>query len=248
MQARGTLSADEQQEGVECSGDNAAQGGAAGGSGSSSGSACASDAQLVSSGQQSVTADQAKVASDEASVPAAERTLASDEAAVASASAQATVYGPNSAFTSFRRSARSCAAGRAYSPSMAIRRCCLYGSTAATRAFVAGMSPGADVGELNANLDALGYGHGLTGDAFTPATAAAIRQLQAAHREFASGQLLVGSVEFAPGPIRVTSLTSTVVVGAAVVAGPVLTATGTARQVQIQLDPALRVRSEPATR
>ena len=116
----------------------------------------------------------------------------------------------------------------------------LYGSTDATRAFTAGMSPGADVAELNANLDALGYGHGLTGDAFTPATAAAIRRLQVAHGENATGQLLVGSVVFEPGPIRVTSLESTVAVGAAVTAGPVLSATGTARQVQIQLDPALQ--------
>ena len=239
LQARGTLTADEQQEGVECTGDNAAQGGAAGGAGSGSGSACATDAQMVSSGQQSVTADQAKVASDEAAVPAAEHTLASDEAAVASASAQATVYGPNSAFTSIPSVGEVVRRGQSVFAIDGDPALLLYGSTAATRAFVAGMSPGADVAELNANLDALGYGHGLTGDAFTSATAAAIRALQAAHSEFASGELLIGSVEFAPGPIRVTSLTSTVVVGAAVVAGPVLTATGTARQVQIQLDPAL---------
>jgi hypothetical protein len=102
------------------------------------------------------------------------------------------------------------------------------------------MSPGADVGELNENLDALGYGQGLTGDAFTSATAAAIRRLQVAHSEYASGQLLIGSVVFAPGPIRVTSLESTVAVGAAVSAGPVLTGSGTALEVQIQLDPALQ--------
>jgi peptidoglycan hydrolase-like protein with peptidoglycan-binding domain len=101
------------------------------------------------------------------------------------------------------------------------------------------MSPGSDVAELNANLDALGYARGLTGDAFTPATAAAIRRLQAAHDEYASGQLLVGSVVFEPGTIRVTSLPPTVAVGAAVTPGLVLSATGTALQVDIQLDPAL---------
>ena len=39
----------------------------------------------------------------------------------------------------------------------------LYGSAVATRAFAVGMSPGADVAALNANLDALGYAHGLRG-------------------------------------------------------------------------------------
>jgi hypothetical protein len=121
----------------------------------------------------------------------------------------------------------------------------MYGTTNATRAFTAGMSPGADVAELNANLDALGYGHGLTGDTFTSATAAAIRQLQAAHSEYPTGQLLVGAVVFEPGPIRVTSLETGVAVGAAVMAGPVLTASGTSLQVQIQLDPALEGQVRP---
>ena len=57
----------------------------------------------------------------------------------------------------------------------------LYGSVLPTRAFIAGMSAGSDVAELNANLDALGYGQGLTGEAFTAATAAAIRAFQSAH-------------------------------------------------------------------
>jgi len=240
-QARATLAADQQQEGIECSGDNAAQNGAAGGTGSGGGSgACASDAQLVTSGQQSVTADAAKVAADEVSVSSAEQALATDETTLASASAQASVFGPSSAFSSVPSVGETVRRGRALFAIDGIPALLLYGSTNATRAFTAGMSPGADVAELNANLDALGYGHGLTGEAFTPATAAAIRRLQVAHSEYATGQLPVGSVVFEPGPIRVTSLESTVAVGAAVAAGPVLSASGTARQVQIQLDPALQ--------
>ncbi len=80
-----------------------------------------------------------------------------------------------------RRSAQIVRAGRACSRSTVSRCCCCTARCAPTRAFIAGMSPGPDVAELNANLDALGYGHGLTGDAFTAATAAAIRALQAAH-------------------------------------------------------------------
>jgi hypothetical protein len=239
-QARATLDADQQQEGVECAGDNAAQGAAAGGAGSGGGSgACATDAQLVSQGQQSAGADVARVAADKVSVSSAERALTADGAALASASAQATAYGPSSAFTSVPSVGKIVRRGQSLFAIDGEPALLLYGSTSATRAFAAAMSPGSDVAELNANLDALGYARGLTGDAFTPATAAAIRRLQAAHDEYASGQLLVGSVVFEPGTIRVTSLPTTVAVGAAVTPGLVLSATGTALQVDIQLDPAL---------
>ena len=245
-QTRATLTADEQQEGVECAGDNAAQSAGAGGGGSSGGSgACATDAQLVTSGQQSVTSDQARVAADEVSVSSAEHTLATDQAAASSATTQAAVYGQSSAFTSVPSVGEIVHRGQRLFAIDGEPTLLLYGSTSATRAFSAGMSPGADVAELNANLDALGYGHGLTGDTFTPATAAAIRRLQIAHSENATGQLLIGSVVFTPSPIRVTSLESTVAVGATVTAGPVLSATGTARQVQIQLDPALQAQVRP---
>ena len=96
------------------------------------------------------------------------------------------------------------------------------------------MSAGSDVAELNANLRALGYGQGLTGDEFTAATAAAIRALQSAHGASVTGELLLGSVVFDPGPVRVTSVTPTV--GQTVMPGPVLAITSTARQVKIALD------------
>jgi len=244
-QARATLVADQEQEGVECAGDNAGAGGAGSGAVSGAGSGggsslCATDAQLVASGQQSGIADAARVAADKVSLSSAEHALATDIAALASASAQASVYGPSSAFSSVPSVGEIVRRGQALFAIDGEPALVLYGSTDATRAFTVGMSPGADVAELNANLDALGYGQGLTGDAFTPATAAAIRRLQLAHSEYASGQLLVGSVVFAPGPIRVTSVESTVAVGAAVTAGPVLSGSGTALQVQIQLDPALQ--------
>jgi hypothetical protein len=245
-QARATLAADQEQEGIECAGDNAAAGGAGSSAGSGAGSsACAADAQLVASGQQSGTADAARVAADKVSVSSAQHALATDTAALASASAQASVYGPSSAFSSVPSVGEIVRRGQSLFAIDGEPALVLYGSTDATRAFTPGMSPGADVAELNANLDALGYGQGLTGDAFTPATEAAIRRLQLAHSEYASGQLLIGSVVFAPGPIRVTSLESTVAVGAAVAAGPVLSGSGTALEVQIQLDPALQGQVRP---
>jgi peptidoglycan hydrolase-like protein with peptidoglycan-binding domain len=112
----------------------------------------------------------------------------------------------------------------------------LYGPVFPARAFVAGMSAGSDVAELNANLEALGYGQGLTGDTFGAATVAAIREFQSARGLSVTGELLLGSVVFAPGPVRVTSVTPTV--GQAVMPGPVLGVTSTARQVKVALDAA----------
>ncbi|HUB76385.1 MAG TPA: hypothetical protein VL977_04975 [Solirubrobacteraceae bacterium] len=237
-QARATLVADRQQEAVACAGDNAAQGGGSGTGGGSD--SCAGDAQQVSTDQQSLGAAAGRIGADRVSLATDRHTLATDEAALASASAEATVYGESSAYTSVPSAGKVVRRGQALFAIDGLPTLLLYGSTTATRAFTSGMSPGADVGELNANLDALGYGHGLAGDAFTRATAGAIRRFQVAHAEDATGQLLVGAVVFAPGPIRITSLESTVAVGAAVAPGPVLSATGTAREVQIQLDPALQ--------
>jgi peptidoglycan hydrolase-like protein with peptidoglycan-binding domain len=98
------------------------------------------------------------------------------------------------------------------------------------------MSAGRDVAELNANLNALGYGTGLKGDRFTSATAAAIRAFQSARGMSQTGDLLLGSVVFEPGPARVTSVTPTL--GATVQPGPVLAITSTVRQVVIELDAA----------
>lgn len=95
------------------------------------------------------------------------------------------------------------------------------------------MSPGRDVAELNANLRALGYGRP-SGDTFTSETASAIDALQAAHGLARTGQLLLGSVVFEPGAVRVTGVTPTT--GAAVQAGPVLTVTSTRRVVTVALD------------
>jgi len=240
-QARATLAADQQQESVDCAGNNAAQapssGAGAAGSGASGG--CASDAQQVASGQQSMTADAAKFSTDQTQASSSEHALAAAQAALATADAQATVYGQDSTFTSVPSAGEIVRRGERLFSIDGESVLLLYGSTVATHAFTAGMSPGADVAELNANLDALGYAHGLGGGAFTAATAAAISLLQAAHGEPQTGALLLGSVIFEPGPIRVTSVMPTVAVGSGVMAGPVLSATWVTRQVSIQLDAGL---------
>jgi peptidoglycan hydrolase-like protein with peptidoglycan-binding domain len=96
------------------------------------------------------------------------------------------------------------------------------------------MSPGRDVAALNDNLRALGYGRGLSGDRFSAETAAAIKAFQAARGLSETGELLLGSVVFKPGPVRVTSVTPTL--GAAVQAGVVLGVSSTARRVTVALD------------
>ena len=69
---------------------------------------------------------------------------------------------------------------------------------------------------------------------------AAIGRLQAAHGEAQTGVLLLGSVIFERGPVRVTSVMASVAVGASVLAGPVLSATRVTRQVSIRLDAGLQ--------
>ena len=113
----------------------------------------------------------------------------------------------------------------------------LYGSVPAYRAFDAGMSDGADVGQLTHDLIALGYGAGLTQSThYSSATAAAVGRWQSALGLPATGEIPLGEVVFEPGPIRVTSVTPSVgaLVGGG--GGTVLTATSTTPIVIIDLD------------
>jgi peptidoglycan hydrolase-like protein with peptidoglycan-binding domain len=233
-QARANASAAEQQETIECAGDHAAP---SAGQGGTSG-ACASGAQAITSDQQAVTQAAAKVAGDQASLSGAERSLAGAQAALASLRATATLYGADSTFTAVPSAGAIVRRGQRLYAIDGEPVLLLYGSTVASRAFISGMSSGPDVAELNANLDALGYGHGLHGDAFTASTAAAIRALQTAHRMNATGVLQLGSVVFERSAVRVTSLAPTLGVGSPVQAGPALTVSSTSRQVTIALDAA----------
>ncbi len=71
---------------------------------------------------------------------------------------------------------------------------------------------------------------------FSGATAAAIRAFQSARGMPVTGELPLGSVVFAPGPVRVTSVKPEV--GASVAPGPVLGITSTRPQVTIALSAA----------
>jgi len=232
-----TVSAARAKEAVDCAGDNAAESVSSGSPSGGGGSGlCASDVQAVSTAEQSSTAAAMKLNSDRAQVSSAEKSLASAESSLSTARSSAALYGQSSTFTKLPSVGQVIARGQSLYEISGQSAVLLYGSVLPTRAFIAGMSRGSDVAELNSNLDALGYGQGLTGDTFSAATAAAIRAFQSAHGLSVTGELLLGSVVFEPGPVRVTSVTPTV--GATVMPGPVLGITSTARQVKVALDAA----------
>jgi multidrug efflux pump subunit AcrA (membrane-fusion protein) len=236
-----TLAAARAKEQVDCAGEGAAEatsassspGGEADSPGAS-GSSCSSDAQAVSSAEQSSTAAAMKLTDDRSQVSSAEKQLASAQSNLSTARSSAALYGQSSTFTALPSVGQIITRGQSLYEISGQPVLLLYGTVVPTRAFIAGMSPGPDVAKLNANLDALGYGQGLTGEEFTAATAAAIRALQSARGASVTGELLLGSVVFHPEPVRVTSVTPTI--GATVMPGPVLAITSTARQVKLALD------------
>jgi peptidoglycan hydrolase-like protein with peptidoglycan-binding domain len=113
----------------------------------------------------------------------------------------------------------------------------LYGFIPAYREFDAGMSDGADVGQLTRDLIALGYGAGLTqSDHYSSATAAAVERWQSALGLQATGEIPLGEVVFEPGPIRVTSVAPSAGAPVGAGGGTVLTATSTTPIVVVDLD------------
>jgi peptidoglycan hydrolase-like protein with peptidoglycan-binding domain len=80
----------------------------------------------------------------------------------------------------------------------------MYGRRPAWRAFGPGMTDGADVQQLEANLKALGYGAGLTVDRhFTTATYHAVRRWQRAVTLTVTGSVPLGQVVFLPDAVRI---------------------------------------------
>jgi hypothetical protein len=232
-----TVSAARAKESVDCAGDGAAESASSGSPSGGGGSGlCASDVQAVSTAGQGSTGAAMKVKGEEAQVSSAEKQLASAQSNLSTARSAAALYGQTSTFTALPSAGQIIKRGQSLYEISGQPVVLLYGSVLPARAFILGMSAGLDVGELNANLQALGYGQGLAGDEFTAATVAAIRALQSANGASVTGELLLGSVVFEPGAVRITSVTPTV--GATVMPGPVLAITSTARQVKVALDAA----------
>jgi peptidoglycan hydrolase-like protein with peptidoglycan-binding domain len=246
--ARATATAALQKQAVDCVGSNAAQAApgpslpsgeaASSGSPSSNGGvgACASDVQAVATQQQSSSAAAMKVQGDRASLSSAQAALSSAETSASATRSTAADYGQGATFTMLPAVGQVISRGQSVFALSGRQTVLLYGSLVPSRAFVAGMSPGKDVQALNANLAALGYGGGSSGEAFSTATEAAIRAFQSARGMTATGELMLGSVVFEPGAVRVTSVTPEL--GASATPGPVLAISSTRPQVTIALSAA----------
>ena len=244
MQA--TVAAKREKESVDCAGEGAAEspssshsptaeaaastGSPSEGSGSG---VCASDVQALASEEQSSSGAAARLSGDRSSLSGAQAALASAEAASSTARSAAADYGQSATFTMLAKVGQVIGRGQSLFALSGQPTVLLYGSVVPSRAFLAGMSAGSDVAALNANLEALGYGSGLSGDSFSSATEAAIRAFQSAHGMTPTGELPLGSVVFEGGAVRVTSVTPEV--GGSVTPGPVLGVTSTVPQVSIAL-------------
>jgi peptidoglycan hydrolase-like protein with peptidoglycan-binding domain len=243
--ARATLVADRRRQAVVCGGTGAASpassaGDAGGGGGASSPcvaavSAVAAALQAELAAQQKSTADASQVESARIASAGAEQALATARSSATLADTGATSAGAT--FTMLPTAGQVVNRGQALYGVDGAPVVLLYGATPAFRAFRAGMSPGRDVAELNANLQALGFANAaLAGDAFTDSTERAVLAYQAAHGLDQTGELPLGSVVFEPGAVRVQTVVPTV--GATVQPGAVLTTTSTRHQVVVEIDAA----------
>jgi multidrug resistance efflux pump len=230
--ARAKLAADRSKRRDDCRGDGAAT--ASSGSDSSAASSpCSLAAQAVASDEDAVTSAAQKVATDKGSVVSATETLSAARQSLDVAGSSALLYETGATYTKLPSAGDVTRRGESLYAIGGQPVLLLYGDVTAWRAFRPGMSDGPDVAALNANLRALGYG-ALTGRSFTAATVSAIRALQSARGLASTGELPLGSVVFAEGPVRVTSVTPSL--GQAVQAGEVLSVTSTSRQVTIALN------------
>ncbi len=245
---RAMVAAARAKEALDCAGDNSAEGAPASsspsGEASSAGSpptsgssgTCASDVQALTGDTQSSTSAAMKLQGDRASLASAQTALSGAESSAATAHATAADYGQGSTFTMLPAVGQVIARGQSLFALSGHPTVLMYGSVVPTRAFVAGMSAGKDVAALNANLAALGYGTGSSGETFSAATGAAIGAFQSSHGMEVTGELPLGSVVFEAGPVRVTSVIPEL--GAGVTPGPVLGVTATRPQVTIALSAA----------
>lgn len=233
-EATAALRAAQLKEAADCAGTGAAESGGSGsGSGSGGAGPCASAVQAVSTDQAAATQAQQKATADRAQVASAQATLAGAQQSLADAQSSATPYGSAASYTMLPQPGEIVRRGQALYAIDGQPTVLLYGGTPAWRAFAPGMSAGADVAELNANLAALGYG-AVAGDAFTSATESAIAALQRAQGMEPTGTLALGAVAFEPGAVRVATVTPAV--GQAAQPGPLMTVTSTEHGVSIALD------------
>lgn len=230
---RNTLATDKANKNTACHGSTSTAAG------------CAAAKQTVSQDKAALAAARQRIATDRPQLASARAGLTEAEQALAAAEASAISYSDGSSYTMLPSPGAVVRRGRALYAINGQPTLLLYGSMPAWRSFHPGMSSGADVAELNANLRGLGYS-APSGDAFTAATSAAITALQQAHGLSATGTLALGAAVFEPGALRVATVTPSV--GQAVQPGAVLTATSTHSSVSVALDAAQQSEVEAGDR
>jgi hypothetical protein len=191
--------------------------------------------QSAETSQTVAGAAREKVVNDRAQVTAARTTLVNARRSLDAAQSTSTSYGDSASFTALPSVGDVVTRGRTLYAINGTDTLLFYGNVPAWRNFAAGMSPGPDVSELNANLRAFGYGT-VTSDQFTDATAQAIEAVQRARGLPATGSFALGAVVFEPSAARVVGVTPTV--GQSVQPGPIMTLSSTRHNVSIELNAA----------
>ncbi|HEV3268161.1 MAG TPA: peptidoglycan-binding protein [Acidimicrobiales bacterium] len=146
-------------------------------------------------------------------VRAAEATLVSDEATAATdqsalAADVTNVTNANTTFTELPRVGARLHRGQSVYRLNNQPVPLFYGPMPIYRALYLGVSSGPDVLELNQNLIALGFEHGVASDYFTSSSAAAVAAWQGSLGEPATGIVALGDVVVAPGPLQVATVSA----------------------------------------
>jgi hypothetical protein len=202
--------------------------------------AAVQDAETALSEAQGAARTDLQQDADEQNAKLTQDELALQDAVAALAQVQADAVNPGTTYTSLPSVGLKVKQGQALYSVNGIPVTLLYGGVTPWRDFQPGMSDGTDVGELNADLQALGFGTGLSpSNHFSAATDAAAKRWQASIGAPQTGIIAIGEVVFEPGEIVVTAVSPTV--GGSVQPGQtILTASSTSPQVSVALDASLQ--------
>jgi multidrug efflux pump subunit AcrA (membrane-fusion protein) len=229
--AQTSLNADQSAESTDCA--------------TPSSPACTADKQGVAQDQGKLTQAQDQLASAQTQATQShdqnEAKLSADEAALQNAqsalsTAESSAVNPGTTYTSLPAVGSRVTQGQSLYSVGGVPVPLIYGTSTLWRDLQLGVSDGPDVGELNANLIALGFGSGLTqSNHFSDATQAALEQWQGSIGAAQTGVVHLGDVVVEPGAVVVTSVTPSV--GGALQPGAtIMQVTSTTRDVTVALD------------
>ena len=229
--AQSSLSADQSAQNTDCA--------------TPSSPACTADKQAVTQDQGKLTQAQNQLASAQTQATQSHDQNASklnaDEAVLQNAetalsTAEASAVNPGTTYTSLPAVGAKVTQGQPLYAVGGVPVPLFYGTTTLWRDLQLGVGDGPDVGELNANLIALGFGSGLTeSNHFSDATQAAVEAWQVSVGAPQTGVVHLGDAVVEPGAVIVTSVTPSVA-GAVQPGATIMQVTSTTRDVTVSLD------------